>query len=791
MIKLPLLLPLATAALVAQQATAPPKLPNAPAVGVEKDLSPVPHVGAIEAPTAADEDVRAAAFDAFDKEVTTAAAGALTARLRDPSFFAFDEPGDGSVWAVGRSYKVSFSDRDFRFFGRPSSIEVPASPIDFRLEQVAVAGEPIALSAAERRRVGDVVEFDRGALVERVHVSGHGVEQTFTFDELPRRGELVVRVAVESALVAAVDDGDGAVHFRGPHDDVRVSPAVAFDARGRSVAAATTCEDGALTIRVPASFVEQAALPLVIDPWIHAIQVSSSTNDLGDPDIAWDETGQVWAVVYGRVFAAGDWDCYVQRVSLGNPMTLVGTPTVIDASSTSWQRPRIANLGVYDVFLVVAQTRLGTGTWKIQGRVMANSGPTVSAQVTIASSFVDEIRPDVGGDPGSPPTYFTVAWEHSYSATDHDIYARQVEPTGALRGSSPIYVQTNTLNQSWPSISKSCGGGSFASQRFAIVYSQGTPGSSMDVYGSMLTWDGQFVPVNGVNTFPIDTSGGYDVFPAVSTPTLPGSNGRRQLLAVYQRNFTNATDIVATCFDHTGVVRASANVTLLEQSAFRVPWPQQRPSVDSDGLRFVVGYDEVWNNNTTINDLDTRATVVALSGSSLIAEEAGTTLGFSSNREFNLQIASRYSGSGLYSRHFNTANDRDGVSGGGFAIDAYSFDATPQGAFTTRPTACGTVTMGHSGTAIPGGFVTFTHSASSPLSGFVLGAPTSSPIGGCACTLGVDGYLVLGASTGVSIPNDPALVGAGFAAQAFVYDFQSGVCLGAIQVSTTTDVLVQ
>ena len=37
MIKLPLLLPLATAALVAQQATAPPKLPNAPAVGVEKD----------------------------------------------------------------------------------------------------------------------------------------------------------------------------------------------------------------------------------------------------------------------------------------------------------------------------------------------------------------------------------------------------------------------------------------------------------------------------------------------------------------------------------------------------------------------------------------------------------------------------------------------------------------------------------------------------------------------------------------------------------------------------------
>jgi hypothetical protein len=440
--------------------------------------------------------------------------------------------------------------------------------------------------------------------------------------------------------------------------------------------------------------------------------------------------------------------------------------------------------------MVACQVHIGTNPWKVAGRIMSNQGPVNTNQFDVYSSSVDDYHCDIGGDPGGAPTYFTVVWEHAFSATDHDIYARQVTNTGTLRGTSPIFVQTNTTNQTWPSVSKSDGGLPYATQRFTIVYQQTFSASDQDIYGAMLTWDGVFVPVGTSNTFVIDASGLNDVFPQASSPALPDPSGSRSILVVYERTNSNGGDIAATCIDQTGAHRASGNISVLEGDATRLPWPQHNPSVDCDGMRFVVGYHEVYAGNTTVNDLDTRVSLVALTGPALLVEEAGVTLGFSTNREFNIQVATVYGGSGLASVRANTTNDRDNASSG-FAIDCYSYDSGPQGRFDTRSTACGVLGITHSGTPVTGNTISFALTPSPYLSGFVVGAPTSVPIAPCpGCTLGVNGNVVSGLNWSLAIPNNPDFIGWQFAVQGFVFSGLGGPCLGSIRVSDTIDVTV-
>lgn len=727
---------------------------------------------------------------AAERPVAEVASGGLLSVFADPDFVAFDEPPEGSIWAVGQSFKAAFDDDGFRFIGRPAVAATELQPIAFRLAAAVVDGSALPLAAPVRARRDRRVTYERGSVVEALDVAGDGIEQSFSFARLPVRGELVLELSVSTAL-AAEATADGIV-FRGPFDAVRYSPAVAIDADGARVAVPTTFADGRITLRVPAEFVAHAALPLTIDPKITNTVVATYTNDVGDPDLAWDESNQLWAVVFSRLFAAGDWDCYVQLVSGTNPMTLIGPLSTIDSTSTSWQRPRIANLDAYPVFMVVAQTKAGTAPWQVQGRMMGNLGTVFTGPLTIAASSVDQLHPDIGGNPNGPPAYFTVVWEYAFSTTDHDIYARLVESTGTMH-TAAIAVQSNGANQTWPSISKACGGNAgTTAQRFGIVYQQTFQPNDEDIYGSLLTWDGQHVVVNNTYTFPIDTTPGLDVMPSVSSPTILQTNGRRLLLAAWERDLlllANPSDIVAACFDSDGNVLATGNLSQLEQNPTRQAWPQYRPSVDTDGLRFLVGYHETYQGNTTINDLDTRATVVGLHGSALMVEEAGTTLGFTGNREFNIQVASRYSSYGLPEREFNTVNDRDGISGGGFAIDAYRFDVAPFGLSNVRATGCGSLSISWTGSAIPGGTFAFHLSSPLPITGFLVGTPISAPIAPCpGCVLGVDGFLVTGLNYTVHVPTLPPFVGTDVSAQGFALD-PSG-CVGLFQLSDTIDITI-
>jgi hypothetical protein len=713
---------------------------------------------------------------------------ALRAAFADPDFVLFDQPqADGPLWTVGRNFKASFDRDGVTFFGFPKPEAPSMQALRFTVAGATVGGSPLAVEPGAPVRTDRRVEWSRGGLIETIDVAGHGIEQTFTFPRLPRRGELAVEIAVDTWLTASAST-DG-IRFHGPYDDVTYSQAIAIDARGGRLAVPTTFVDGRIAIRVPAAFVERAALPLRIDPWITAIPVANDTFDLGDPDVAWDVASSAWGVVYSRRLSASDWDCYVQRIADGNPMQSIGGPIPIDVTISAWERPRIANLHQVSEFGVVAQVRNAGRQTEVWSRLITNAGTAVTGQFVVAAGAFHEIHPDIGGDSTTEPraAFFTVVWEHAGTSADHDILATQLFPTGGA--GNVVVIQADARNQTYPAISKSAGGGPSGSQRFAIVYQQTKTANDEDIWGSMLFWNGNQVVVNGSTTFPIDVSSNNDVRPTVSSPTLPSADGTRRLLAVYERTNAGAGDIAATCFDQDGNLGARGNVSLLEGDATRRPWPQVRPSVESDGDRFFVAYHELFNGNVSANDLDTHMALVGIGTNGLLVEEHAT-LADGQEAEFNVRVASRYSGSGLRGPRACTVHDRDGPRTA-HGIDAYTYDGLPAPSFRTRATGCGNLVITPSGGTMLGNAMAFGLGSGNNLAGFVAGFAAQAPLSFCpVCTLGVNGQSLFGSSMQIAIPLDATFLGVQVAVQGFMLAV-TGPCIGRVHLSDTIDFYVQ
>lgn len=767
---------------LAAQNQGEPKVPGLPDLGDPLKLTPqLPAKAGVAAP-APTLPLPPSARDLDAKAVAAAAQKGIRAALGETVCFDQPQPG-GPLWALGRGYKAAFDADGWRFIAQPLPTS-SSQPIAFRLAGANVGGKALDVGAVAPVRKDQRVEYAHAGVLEAYDLGRDGVEQSFTFRSLPQRGELELTIAVDSELTG-FDLGQG-IAFRSDATQVGYGEAVAIDASGERCAAPTAYDNGRISIRVPAAFVQRAALPLVVDPLVSNTAARTDTVDLGEPDVAWDESNLVWAVSCQRLYSATDWDMFVQR--LDSNLNPVGS-TTIDITGDRWQRGRIANLGAYDLFCVVAEVRAGSNPAKIGARIMsANNGTTTTGQFDVATYSVDALNPDVGGDPATAPTYFTVVWEYAYSATDHDIYARQITDQGVLRGTAATAIQTSTVNQTRPSISKSDGAPPYATQRFTIVYQQTFSATDEDVYGAMLTWNGNLVPVNGNNTFAINTSGLSDLWPKVSSPTLTTPGGNRHILVVHERPASNNGDVVATCIDENGVYQGSANVNVLENNTSRLTWPQYLPNVDCDGARFAVSYHEVFGGSGS--DLDTRASLLAMVNGSLVLQEGGVTLAYTGNPEFNVAVASRYSGSGSHSQRYCTVNDRDGGATP-FAIDAYTYDGYGPGGYSTRPTGCGGLTITPSNEPILGEIVGFNLTGGSGLLGFIVGFPTATPIGPCpGCTIGVAGVNVIGGSINLQIPLNTVFVGATFAVQGFQFA-GSGPCLGAISLSDTVDMTVR
>lgn len=764
------------AGLAAQSLPTPPKTPRAPITGDVK-VAAEPVTKAPAAPSAAPQNGVTAPAKVADAHVRTALAAASTV-FAAPDLLLLDTPRDGEHWARGSNWKAGFDKDGTQFFAAPADSALPAPSATLRLQQATVAGKAIALQDAAPTRQDRRITWQRGGLVENVDLQPAGIEQSFTFAALPQRGELVLTMAVGTDQ--GEDLGDGVAFARGA---IRYTEAVAIDARGDRIAAPTTFANGQLTIAVPAAFVETAAFPLVIDPFVSSITVTQGTPNVSDPDLAYDSSSASWVVAYELRFAANDTDVYVQ--ALDAQMTTVGAPKVVDASSEVWQGPSIANLNAYDRFLVVAQVSTDdVAPFWIGGRVLDAVGNTITNQFDIERAGVighlqgDKLNPDVGGDPSAfSPTFFTVVWERAFSATDHDVHMKQVSFDGLLTSASPATLANTSANQSHPSISKSNGPdhGDYTYQKWAVVWQQTFSATDEDVYGCVLTWDGQIVPVGGNPSFAIGTASSNDEWPEVSSPT--DADGVRTFLATVLRN---GEDVAAFAFQSNGNVVTAGNLTLMS-TLVPSSWMSWRPKVDCDGVRFTVGYDNLYSGSG--DDWDVRTSLVAIeNGSLVIRDETLITASFAPN--FNTRIASTYSGSGRRGVGFGLCNERSFSAP--YQIEAHLYDAFAPATFTTRSTSCGSLSITPSGTIGFGRTVNFTLGTNYPISGFVVGFPDHNTTPVCpTCVLGVNGSSVMGTGYAFALPGDPGFVGLNLSVQGFT--FAAGPCLGSVSLSDTID----
>ena len=708
----------------------------------------------------------------------------------------FDEPlGDGVHWANGECFKASFAPAEWSYIARPDATAEQLEPITFRLAHARVAGQELTDGThAAIRREGWRVRMQHGAVVEAIDVSPRHVEQTFHFAKLPQRGELVLDIAVASGM-AGSEDTDG-LRFRGRWADVTYSRAIAIDADGDRVAASTRLVDGRIEIRVPAEFVATASLPLVVDPIVAGGVVATSTTDVGNPDITWVPQGGYVFVAYQRLFAAGQWDCYVASLNYNFGPLPGGGVAPVDITTNSWTRPRIAHVRANGVSMVVCQQRVGTNPIKVSGRILNNNLSFATTQFDVAAASVDSLVPDIGGDPypNSNSGYFTVVWEHAYSASDHDIHARQVTASGVLRGTGPTIVQGNAAYQSNPSISKSDGFGQnsneWASQRHAIVWQEQGIVGGWDIHGSLMSWDGVVQLVGSSSTFPIEASSASTVLPNVSSPTLEDASGTRRFLCVYERAGINAGDIEATAFTSAGAILARANIVALDDNPSRLAWPQNFPSVDTDGYRFAVAYQENWNASPT--DLDVRVTTISVGPGELLTVDM-TPTAVSSAPEFAPQVASLTSAGFRLANWYGVVNDRD--AGGAFYIEGDRYESAISCQRTVRTTACG----GGASLSAASSLTTnqenlsFTLTSSSPLAGFAIGTPINVSLPNCNCVLGVDSFATqVGTSLNFAVSDfETALVGFRLSLQGWMLGAPQTSCLSDIHLTNTIDLVVR
>lgn len=491
----------------------------------------------------------------------------------------FDEPGDGALWARGGRWKMSFDPEGADYFASFGPT-LPSQELRFAPARVSLAGSllPHARSAVVSRD-GNRVELDRGSFVEAYELAPDSVEQLFVFHELPRRGELEMHISVQGDFTPA-SRSEG-LEFRGPHGSVAYSRAVAIDAAGRRVEAETTFGPEGIRIRVDAEFVAGAALPLVIDPFIGQTALDSTTKDTREPDAVWDEHNMVWLVVYHEVFSATDNDIRARTVSSSGALYSDG---YIDFTSTTWSRPRIAYVRADTRCLVVAEVG-AVGGRIVRGRTVKPNGTILEfgAQFTISGAHTGEkFAPTVGGDPHpSQPSYFCVAFQREIpsSVITHELHYALVNTAGQVVLGPTALPSAGGFGDSLPSLSRSNG-----AVRWTLAFQRFDTLTFGDIYALYISRTGTAEPAFGISAFGIPR----DTAPCASSPLVDTS---WSAVAFERRNsFSSQPDVIVAAI-RDGVVTDIVNISTLENSGTG-PLAQLAPSIDSDGVHFLVAYSE-------------------------------------------------------------------------------------------------------------------------------------------------------------------------------------------------------
>ena len=398
----------------------------------------------------------------------------------------FDRPGDGALWARSPRYKARFDRECVRFVPYLGPSAPRSYPVDFALRSVTHGDLTIDFDAdCEPRRDGEIVSYERGSVTEFYVMSTGSMEQCFRFDRphwdsQSPDDDLVVSLEVATDLQRRepTEAGPAAGFEWGcAAGSVRYGRAVVFDARGAEVEAPTSRRANGIEIRVPGGFLAQASFPLTIDPVISSFSIhAENTIDLF-PDVTFVAGVDRYAVVWQSFFSATDWDIWCETY------TLAGSPvegTWIDMTQVSKEAPRIASNRLASRLMVTAQAGLAPHRY-ISSR-WRDAASTAMGSVRNISSGLESTNPDIGGDHKAFGSTFCIAFEQTNLSS---IPSRVVVVVTDLDGapfSGFIEIDAGDNDAIRPAVSNSCGPGPTADQAWTVAYEVVQSDSNHDIY---------------------------------------------------------------------------------------------------------------------------------------------------------------------------------------------------------------------------------------------------------------------------------------------------------------------
>jgi hypothetical protein len=643
----------------------------------------------------------------------------------------FDAPGDGSRWARGMNYKASFIGDEASFIPFLGSDAPKNYPVTFRIVEMTVGGVAMALGAARFERRGDEMVAERGIVREAYAIRPHEVEQTFVLDRPVGEGAIVVRVGLDSELVA--EETEAGIELRNALGGVRYGKATAIDAQGEKCAVATMLRDGSIELVVPAGFAASAAYPLTIDPLISVFTTSptASAKDL-NVDVAYDVGEDTYLVVCEQIYSATDHDILaVTYTGTGTPVP--GGAEWIDYTSSWWANPKVANNNSYAQFLVVAERKVTIGggfvTTEIWGRMRYAFAPPPlfqDAQFQIGSAAFNAgalTHPDVGGD-GQNYGDYCVVWQVWNGLIEY----RMVTPQSTF---STGWIALASGGKSNPAISKSLGSSYIsAQQQWVVVFQHTYSPTDEDIAAARIHRDGT------IAAYPywVDTSVASDKNPRVSAiaDDVPGT-GYAYLVA-YERRVGNLDHLRGMLLVGTSPVGPSTDLTaLLGASSSQ---NQQTPCVDTDGTRFAIGYVETCGIFCQ-DALPYAATLHIESGNVLGVSEPPVLLSTYPGADVMPRVTSTKTSFGGPTRYFFGWHVSSPFSSDIWAqaalYDGHSHSAGPGNWFNTVTPGCGGLQLTMSGRPALGEFISGTLSGvqGSPLIAISPVVPAWGPCAQC------------------------------------------------------------
>ncbi len=548
--------------------------------------------------------------------------------LVDWSRVHLDEPGDGRVWARGRTYKASFGVEGATYIPFLGSRAPRNFPVRVGVLASDDSGELDPAVRGVTRREQSVV-LDRGSFREVWHLGTAQAEQTFEFDARPAAaGGVTIRLLLDTQLALRAEASGFALD--GAHGGVRIGSATAIDADGRRLDLVTRAEDNGLAITLPADFVASARYPLVVDPVYTTFALEGWTEECYLPDVAGGDGDGNFAAAYSMRFSASDDDVYSLNLWYGTPLT--GTGVWVDSTDDSWGRARLAYNALHRTYLTVANVvPVNPPGATVQVWCRARYAPTSSQwgrMLVHAEAGGSDYYVDVGGDPALVgPTFYLAVWSRTYSlVTDSDIQARLIDSFGNPVGGT-IYLESSSAYDWYPRISKTNGRPPLDTQRWTVAWTRAT--GNDDAWGAQLTWDG----IVAAPAFPISDSFLVDeTFPAPSS-LLDGDTGPRPYLVAYTRSSGGVADIAVRVMAGTSTL-ASANLSALEglDPARGQSWPE----ADSNGQRFVVSYNE---SGGTAGSADSFLATVAYAEGAIRVDEAHVPIETGPGSTFGVEIS--------------------------------------------------------------------------------------------------------------------------------------------------------